>query len=590
MKRSKVPAKYKWDLSSYCKDDEEFFSRIKLIEARADEIKAFEGKLNDEEILLKVLNLDSEISLEREVLGNYAARRFEEDLSSSSGQQLESEFSRVATLLSVAGSYVTPEISKFSNEKLEKLKKNPKFFHFKLYFRDIIKSKPHILKGDQEKMISGMGEFLGASSDCFDAFSNADLKFEDVLDSRGRKHKFNQELYGVYMRSKDRTLRENAIKRINGTFGKFSNLLTKNYLANVKEDCYFAKLRNYPSALFHAIKSEDASQKVYENLISSVRKNIKIMHRFAELKRQKLGLDKFAIYDQSAPVGKSLNKKYTFDEAYELFKASVAVLGPEYVKVLNEAKAERWIDVMPNDGKATGAYSAGAFGKNPVVLMNFVGDFRSVETLAHEMGHSMHTYFSSKHQIFEESGYVIFVAEVASTVNEMLLSMHMLKNCRSKKEKLAIIDNLFVGVRSTIFRQTMFAEFEEWVHSECEAGRPLSKDLLCKKYYDLNKFYFGSKVKLVDEIQYEWSRIPHFYRSFYVYKYATGLISALNIVNAILSGKEGALEKYLNFLCSGCTKPPVELLKDAGCDLENPQTFDEVFEFLNALLDEYAKL
>ena len=568
MKRSKVPAKYKWDLSSYCKDDEEFFSRIKLLEGRAEEIKSFEGRLNNEELLLKLLNLDSEISRELEVLGNFAARRLDEDLSSSSGQQLESEFSRVATVLSVAGSYITPEISKFSNEKLEKLKKNPKFFHFKLYFRDIIKSKPHILKGDQEKMISGMGEFLGASSDCFDAFSDADLKFDDVLDSRGRKRNFNQELYGVYMRSKDRTLRENAIRRINGTFGKFSNLLTKNYLAKVKKDCYFAKLRNYPSALARAIDAEDASQKVYENLIDCVRKNIKIMHRFAELKRQKLGLDKFAIYDQSAPVGKALNKKYTFDEAYELFKASVSVLGQEYGKILDKAKAERWIDVMPNDGKATG----------------------SVETLAHEMGHSMHTYFSSKHQIFEESGYVIFVAEVASTVNEMLLSMHMLKNCRSKKEKLAIIDNLFVGVRSTIFRQTMFAEFEEWVHAECEAGRPLSKDLLCKKYYDLNKFYFGPKVKLVDEIQYEWSRIPHFYRSFYVYKYATGLISALNIVNAILSGKEGALEKYLNFLCSGCTKPPVELLKDAGCDLENPQTFDEVFEFLNVLLDEYAKL
>lgn len=590
MKRSQIPEKYKWNLKEYCSNDKDFYARTALLEDKVKKFKEFEGKLDDENLLFQVLNFDSEVSYELDILGNYAMRRLDENLASSEGQELESEFSKVATIYSVATSFIVPEISGFSDEKLKKLQNNEKFFRFKLFFKDIIKSKPHILKQNEEKMLSGMSEFLGGFSDCFDAFSDADLKFEDICDSKGKKYILNQELYGKYMRSDDRVLRKNAITFLNGGFGKFINLLTKNYLSNVKEDCYFAKLRNYSSALDQAIETEDASKNVYQNLINSIRKNIQIMYRFANLKKGKLKLDDFAIYDQSAPVGKLSSKKYSFDEAFELLKNSTKVLGEKYGQILDLAKKERWIDVMPSEGKASGAYSAGAYRKPPVVLLNFVGDLRSVETLVHEMGHSMHSYFSSQKQIYEEAGYVIFVAEVASTVNETLLTFYLLENSKSKNEKLALIDNLFVNIRSTIFRQTMFAEFEEWVHSQHENGVPLSKDKLCKKYFDLNKYYFGSKTKLVKEIQYEWARIPHFYRSFYVYKYATGLISALNIVRRILAKEEGAVERYLNFLSAGGTKPPVELLKDAGCDLEDPKTFDDVFEFLNTLLDEYEKL
>ena len=590
MKRSQIAEKYKWDLSGYCTDDEDFKVRLNELEKSFSEFKNFEGKLSDEKLLLQALELDSKISQELEILGCYAYRRHDENIAAKAGQEMKSELARVRTLFSVATSFITPEVSKFSDEKLKKLQKNPLFLHFKLYFRQIIRQKPHILSPEQERMLSGMGEFLGGFSNSFDAFSDADLKFDDILDSKNKPHKLSQASLSLYTNSPDRQLRKNAFKTMNGTFGKFANMLAQNYLSSVKQDCYFAKLRNYPSTLAAELYDDEIDESVYQNLIASVRKNAKFLYRYFELKRKKLKLESFELFDQFALIGKTFSKKFTFDEAFSLFKDSVAVLGESYTKVLDEAKKNRWIDVMPNEGKASGAYSSGAYRKNPVVLMNFVGDFRSVETLAHEMGHSMHTYFSERAQIFEEADYTIFVAEVASTVNEMLLNFHLQKQLRSKAEKLWLLDNLFVNIKSTIFRQTMFAEFEEWAHSEVEAGRPLSKDALCKKYFDLNKFYFGKKVKLLSEIQYEWSRIPHFYSAFYVYKYATGLVSALSIVRRILSGEEGAVEKYLNFLASGGTKPPVELLKDAGCDLQDPKTFDDVFKFLSELLDEYEKL
>ncbi len=590
MKRNQVADKYKWDLSGYCSDDEEFYERLSKLENKKNLFKKFEGKLDQDEILLDALDLESKISQELEILGCYAYSRHNENIADEKGQKMKDATIRVNTLFSVATAFITPEVSKFSDEKLQTLQKCPKFFHHKLYFHDIIKQKPHILEANEEVLISGMGEFLGGFSHSFDAFSDVDLKFDDVYDSKGKAHKLDQAKLSLYTNSKDQILRKNAMKNINRAFGNFSNFLAQNYLASVKADCYFSKVRKYSSSLASELYEEEISEEVYKNLIASVKSNIKFLYDFFEIKKNKLKLKKFSIFDQFAPIGRSLNKKYSYEEAFDLLKQSTKVLGEKYEQIVEKAFNQNWVDVFPNVGKASGAYSSGAYRKNPVILMNFVGDFRSVETLAHEMGHSVHSYLSEQSQIFEEADYSIFVAEVASTVNEMLLNFYMLNKLSSSAEKLALLDNMFQNVKSTIFRQTMFAEFEDWVHAQIQDGNSLSTKMLCDKYYSLNKFYFGNKVALIDEIRYEWARIPHFYSSYYVYKYATGLISALNIVSRILNGERDAVEKYIKFLSAGCSKPPIEILKDAGCDLENPATFDEVFKFLKSLLEEYKSL
>lgn len=587
MKRNLVPAKYKWDLSAYAKDEDDFLKRTKALQKYAELFKSFEGKLADEKMLLKLLNLTSEYSKEVSLLGNYAQRKLDENLADSKASENVNLLSKICSDNSIASSFITPEISQFSDDKLQSLMQNRKFKAHRLYFRDILRDRPHILPKNEEKLLSGMGEFLGGFSENHDNFSDADLKFKDVLDGSGKAHKFTQDKYSLYMHSKDRVLRANAFAEQNGAYGRFINFLSSNYLSDVKADCYFSKIHNYSSALEAAVLSEEASIDVYNNLIACVHKNLPTLYVYFDAKRSLLGYKDFYIYDQFASVSKVKEQKYSYDDAIKLIKKAVAPLGKEYVALIDKAKKEKWIDLMPNDGKAGGAYSASAYGANPVVLTNFTGDYNSVSTLAHELGHAMHSYFSETNQIFEESGYVIFVAEVASTVNEMLLRLMMLKNASTQNEKRSIIDGIFTDVKSTIFRQTMFAEFEEWVHAEYEKGNPLSKDRLCEKYYDLNKLYFGKRVKLTKETQYEWARIPHFYRSFYVYKYATGLISALNIVSKILNGEEGAVEKYLNFLKSGCTSDPITLLKNAGCDLEKQSTFDEVFDFLKTLLVDF---
>ena len=587
MKRSQVAEKYKWDLSAYAKSEKEFLERTNALKKYVDKFKKYEGTLSNDKKLLEVLNLSSEYAKEVSLLANYAQRKLDEDISNSRASENLNLLLKIDTDISIASAFITPEVSAFDDEKLKKLQNDKRFRAHKLFFKDILREKPHILPKSEEKLISGMGEFLGGFSNNHDNFSDADLKLNDIKDSKGKAHSFHHSQYGLYMRSADRELRKNAFNEENGAYGRYINFLAGNYLSDVKADCYFAKIRHYNSALERAIHGEEASIKVYNTLIECIHQNLPLIYEYYDKKRKILGLDKFFIYDQMAPISKAQSKKYSFDQAIELIKKAVAPLGEKYVSLIQKAKDEKWIDVMPSEGKAGGAYSSSAYGANPIVLTNFTGNFDSVSTLAHELGHAMHSYFSESTQIFEESDYVIFVAEVASTVNEMLLRMMILNECKSKTEKREILDEIFSDVKSTIFRQTMFAEFEEWVHSEYENNQPLSKDRLCQKYLELNKLYFGKKVALTKETQFEWARIPHFFRSFYVYKYATGLISALNIVSRILSGEKGAVEKYLNFLCAGCTKDPISLLRDAGCDLEKKETFDEVFNFLNKLLEEF---
>lgn len=587
--RTEIEEKYKWDLTKFCTDDKNFYERLKKAEGQIEGFKSYEGKLSDEKTLFECLEKETALVKELSLVAIYAHLRLCEDNADRNSNEMNEKLSFVLAKLSNTTSFIDVEVSKFSEEKLKALQNNKKFKDYSRYFEGIIRDKKHTLSKREELLLSKLSECMGGDSSNFDKFSDVDLTFGKILDENGKEHELNQSNFSIYRESKDRTLRKNAYKGINGKYGEFINFLASNYINNVKENCVLAKIRKYKSALSASIYCEEASEEVYNLLIKKVRENVALAYEYFELKRQMLGLDKFAVYDNFAPVVSGIDKKFSYDEAIEVIKQAVSVLGEDYVKLIDRAKNERWIDVFPNKNKDSGAFSSGTFGATPVVLMNFEGNLDGVFTLAHELGHAMHTYLSNENQPIQKSDYVIFVAEVASNVNEMLLLHYLLGKAKTKKEKIYYFDYFLNQMKSSIFRQTMFAEFEQFAHEEYEKENPLSAELLCEKYKELNDFYFGDKVEQIDEMKYEWARIPHFYRSFYVYKYATGLICAINISNKLLS-EENFAKKYLKFLSSGCSKDPISLLKIADCDLTKEKTFDDAFEVCKGYIDEWKKL
>lgn len=587
--RIEIEEKYKWDLTKFCKDDDEFYKRLEKVDNQIKSFKKYEGKLSNESLIFECLEKEMALLKEFSLIAIYAHLRLCEDNADRKTNEMNEKLSFVSTRFSNETTFIDVEITKLPSKKLLELQNNPKFKNYKRFFEAILRDKKHTLSKREELLISKMCECLGGSSSSFDKFSDVDLKFDDILDENGKKHELNQSNFSIYRESKDRTLRKNAFAELNGKYGEFINFVANNYINNVKEDCVFAKIRKHKSALQASIFNEEASEKVYNLLIEKVRENIDIAYDYFEIKRKMLGLDKFAVYDGFAPVVSELNKKFTYEEAIDIIKEAVSVLGEDYVGLIERAKEERWIDVMPNKNKDSGAFSTGTYGATPVVLTNFEGNLESVFTLAHELGHAMHTYLSNKHQPIQTAEYVIFVAEVASTTNEMLLLNYFLKRAKTKKEKMYFYDFFLNQVKSTIYRQTMFAEFEEFAHAEYEKEHPLSADLLCEKYEELNNFYFGKKVEQLPQMKYEWARIPHFYRSFYVYKYATSFICAIRIANRLLDDKSFA-KKYLKMLSSGCAFDPISILKIAECDLTKPETFDESFAVCRDFISKWNEI
>ena len=585
--RSQIEEKYKWDLSKFCKDDDDFYKLLDEIESESKKFAQFSGKLSDDNVLKKYLDMKTKIN-EKAGKTCYSFLRQCEDRGDRKANEMMEKRNVVLTKLLRALTPLESEIDKFSVSKLNGLHKNPKFSLYARYFEATIRQKKHSLSAKEEMLLTNLSEAMGGTEDVFDKFNDVDLKFADIEDSKGKKYPLSQSKFGVYAESQDRKLRENAFKAINGKRGEFINTLASSYIANVKEDCVLAKVRKYKSALSESLFCEEIAPEVYEMLIKKVRENVDILQEFSAIwpGRQK----DIAIYDTFAPVG-SVSKKYTYDEAIELVKSATAPLGKEYVALIDRAKKERWIDVYPTKNKYSGAFSSAAEGKGmtPVVLMNFEDNLESVFTLAHELGHAMHFYFSNMHQPIQTADYVIFVAEVASTTNEMLLLNYLLQNAKTDKEKITLYDKFLSEVRSTIFRQTMFAEFEQFAHEEYEKENPLSAELLCEKYEELNNFYHGKKVKQIPQMKYEWARIPHFYDSFYVYKYATGITAAIEICGKILKEKDFA-KKYLKFLSSGSSTDPISLLKIADCDLTKEKTFDDVFATCRTFLKDWEKL
>ncbi|MBE7075351.1 MAG: oligoendopeptidase F [Clostridiales bacterium] len=585
--REQIEEKYKWDLTEYFKDDNEWKQTFESIKPMYEKLTTYEGKLSDSKSLLECLKLDKELDEIAARLSVYISLKVREDGKNSFYQNLSNQLDKYFNEISPRLSFITSELNELSDEHLTKLSKDKNFEDFDLTLKNFIRYKPHKLSKEEQKLMAMLSECIGGAGEVFDMLDAVDIKFEDVINSKGEKLPLNNSNYSVYVQSDDKTLRESAYKNLNGAYGKLNYVLAANYLNNVKTNSTLAKVSKFNSAFSASLFSEEVDESVYNTLVSQVNENLNVLYRYYDLKQKELGLKTFNNFDVNAELKTNVTKKYSYDEAFNLVATTMQIFGDEYVKVLNQAKNERWIDVMPNENKDTGAFAWGAYGAHPVVLLNFEGTNDSVFTLAHELGHMMHTYYSNKNNVSTKAGYEIFVAEVASTVNEMILAKTLLKNAKTKDEKLYYIDHLMNMFYGTVCRQTMFAEFEYNVHKAYENGEDVTTEAINNIYLSLAKKYFGEKVSLADEVKYEWSRIPHFYNSFYVYKYATGLISALAISNKILSGEQDAVENYKKFLASGCTKPPVELLKIAGADLTKKETFTQAFDFISSILNEW---
>lgn len=584
-KRSQIKEIYKWDLTDFCANDEEFYQKCEKLQKNMKNFEKYRGNLKDKETIYKFLK-DSETyeqTLNEVIM--YAACKNNTNLSDSKNNELYEHMSNLYDKFSENFSFVSIELHKLSNKLLDDIISDKKFKDYDKYFKDIKQDKKHMLPDEVEKFVSAMN-FLDGYSKNLKFFEGVNLKFDDIKDSKGKFHKLDSSLYGKYMHSKDIELRKNCFIETHKKFGNNIDFLASNYISHVKATCFFAKQRKYSSAINAALEGEEVTKEVYDNLITSVRKNLHILFKFFKKKKEMLGLKTMYNFDTLATIEKKSSKTYTYDEGIELLKKALAPLGEEYVSLIQKAKDERWIDVYPNEGKRSGAYESGIYGKHPVVFTNFTGEFESVSTLAHELGHAMHTYFTNKNQPEPKSDYVIFLAEIASTTNEMLLNHYMIKNAKSKAEKDLYITTILEDAKSTIYRQVMFAEFEDKVHAMLEEGKPVTKDVLNNSYFSLNKDYHGKGVKLVKELQYEWARIPHFFNDFYVYKYAIGLLCAINFTSRILSGERGAIEDYFHFLSSGCKDTPIAILKEANCDVENENTFNSSFKYLEKLVKE----
>jgi len=582
-KRSEIDEKYKWDLSKYCKDDDDFYVRLEKLKSNVCKFSKYENKLSNDDILFECLEFESKMSQEYCLVNLYCELNLLTDLKDEKYNAMSQDFSIFATMYAKAVDFIAVEVSKFSKQKLEDLANNEKFRNYSRYFKSVIREKRHVLSKKEERLISSMTEFLDGFSENYEKFTGADLKFENIKDSKGKEYELTLAKFGLYLESEDRVLRKNASETLAKTYEKYINFFANNYIYDVKQTCVFAKLRKYKSALSAALDNEEVDEKVYRLLIKKTRENIDLVEKYCNLKRKALGYETLAGYDLKAPIGK-VSKTYTFEEAVEIVRNALSVLGEEYVALIDQAVKERWIDVYPNDAKRSGGFETEAYGANPVIFMNFEGSLDDVFTLAHELGHAIHSFYSMKNQPPQMAEYTIFIAEVASTVNEILVKYYLISQAESAAEKIAIYDKFLYLMDGAIFSQTMLAEFEEKVHACFENDEALTLKKLADTYFELAKFYNTSAIKTSESAKYGWAKSSHIYSSFYVYKYATGMIAACQIVKQLLN-KKGYLKSYIDFLSSGASSDPISLLKIAECDLSDENTYDEAF----ALCREFAK-
>ncbi|NLJ89458.1 MAG: oligoendopeptidase F [Clostridiales bacterium] len=591
--RHEIEDKYKWKISDLFPSDEAWEEEFEITKDLTNKLDNYRGKLsNSSSDLLGFLKLKDEVLFHYERVAVYAHRRHHEDMRVGKYQAFVNQVTSLGVGISSTLSFAEPEILEIPEDKLnEFIKSNDELKMYEFALEEIIRKKPHTLTAELEAILADAGEMANAPSDIFSMFNNADIKFPNVTDEEGNTIALTHGRYGLLMESKDRRVREEAFKGLYSVYDSFRNTLAATFTSNLKQEVFHAKVRNYPSTLAMRLDDANIPESVYMNLIESVNEHLPLMHKYVSLRKKLLGVDELHMYDIYTPIIKDVDMEIPYEKAKELVYEGLEPLGEEYRSILKEGFENQWIDVYENEGKRSGAYSSGAYGTHPFILLNYQDNLNNCFTLAHEMGHGIHTYYSSKTQPYTYADYKIFVAEVASTCNESLLMDYMLKETDDKLEKAYLLNYYLEQFKGTVFRQTMFAEFELITHQMAFEGKPLTADDLCKIYHDLNVKYFGDDIVIDKEIDMEWARIPHFYRAFYVYQYATGYSAAVALSRKILDEGKPAADNYINhFLKGGSSDYPINLLKKAGVDMTTKEPVDQALELFGKLIDQLEEI
>ena len=591
-KRNELDPAYCWDLEAMFADDELWEKDFSEAARAAEDFRSFCGKMQEgPESLLEILKSRENMERKAEHLYVYANMRWHQDTANGKYQAMAGKSAQLLTQVNDAQAFVEPEILALSEQKVQKYMDNcPGLELYKRFFSEIFRGKEHVLTPDMEALLARAQDMANAPQQIFMNFNNADLTFGEIKDADGTAVTVTNGNYTVLLKNRDRRVRKDAFHAMYGAYEAHKNTLEATMDANTTAQRFFASARKYTTSRAMALDGVHIPEQVYDELIEAVHEGLPLMYRYMQIRKQVMAVDELHMYDVYVPLTKSFEKKYTFEEAKTLVKDALSVMGEEYVSLLQEGFDNGWIDVFENEGKRSGAYSWGSYDSHPYVLLNYHGSLSDVFTLAHEMGHAIHSYYSHKNQPYVYAGYHIFVAEVASICNEMLLVQYLIGKAKDAEEKKYLINYLLEQFRTTLYRQTMFAEFEVKAHGLKAEGQTLTAQQLCEIYYELNRQYFGPNVVIDKEIAMEWSRIPHFYTPFYVYQYATGFAAALAISGKILRGEENILAQYKTFLSGGCSMDCIDLLKLCGVDMTRPEPVREALSIFDKYLEEFGKL
>lgn len=589
--RSEIKEEDKWDLTGLYKTEDEWNKDYDELQGLISKFDDFKGKLNNSKDILKYFEFNNEVNLKLENVCVYTYLKFDEDTTNTHFQELKGRADNLLSEFSLVSSFVMPELCKLSKDDIEKFMAEEEGLRkYKYDFDCILRIKNHVLSDKEESLLSNLEKPMSVSEEVSSYLRDADMKFSPIKDEDGNEVELTNTNYERFITSKDRNVRKSAFLTLYKSYEELIHTFASAYQGKVSLANRMAKIRGYKGAREAALDSNFVDNKIYDNLVATVNKHLDIMDDYYAMKREVMGLPEIHIYDIYSRLVPSYDKKYTFEEAKNIVLEALSVLGDDYVNNLKKAFDERWIDIYPNKGKTGGAYERGCYKTHPYVLLNFNGKFNDVSTIAHELGHAMHSYYSDKNNDYAHHQYEIFVAEVASQVNEILLAKYLLNKSTDRNEKLYILDNLMETFKGSIIRQTMFAEFEDLMHKEEAKGTVLTSDFLSDNYYKLYQKYSGKNMISDKEIRYEWARIPHFYYDFYVYQYSTGLASACFIANNILNKKEGFLEKYLKFLSLGGSMDPVDELREAGVDISKPEVIEEALNMFKETIEEFKNI
>lgn len=591
-KRHEIPQEYKWRLEDIYPSTEKWEKDFEWVKENLPAVVEYKGKLGQSaDSLLQGLNKYTSIMQKVEKLYVYARMKKDEDNTVPESQALMDRAQALMVEFDSAVSFLIPEILAIPAERLQEfLDSHEGLKPYDHFIENLIRQKEHVLSPREEEILAMTGEIAAAPEQIFTMINDADIRFPSIRDENGEEVELTKGRYISFMESKDRRVRKDAFTALYSTYEKQKNTIAATLNYSIKKDIFYSRMRKYSSTLEAALDSDNVPVSVYDNLIAAVENNLKYMHRYVSLRKRALGLDELHMYDLYVPIVKDIDMEIPYEEAKKMVEEGLAPLGEEYISILREGFNSGWIDVMENEGKTSGAYSWGCYDTHPYVLLNYQPNIDNVFTLAHEMGHAIHSYKSNKSQPYIKAHYKIFVAEVASTLNEILLTKHLLNSLEDKQQRAYILNYYLEQFRGTVYRQTMFAEFEKKIHSMAERGEPLTVESLSDIYYDLNVKYYGPEMTVDREIALEWARIPHFYSSFYVYKYATGFSAAAALAEQILNEGEAAVKRYMNFLSSGGSDYPINLLKEAGVDMTTPEPINNALKTFGQMVEEMEKL